>query len=331
MLPFVGVAHVGYLPGERILGLSKLARVVELFARRPQVQERLTTQIADWLRANLQPRGVGVVIEAEHLCMTLRGVRPAAPRTITSTLLGTLREDPRSRAEFLALTTRPPDRSGGAPWPTSTATYRRSSVPAWPGPRRPRRCATRASPAGSCCSARSRTAPTSGRRCPRTTCMGKAERDAGVRAPAGLVRRARRRPAAGRPRSPRSTRPRTELGTRGGDRLGYDKLLLATGRQPAPAGGARRRPGRRRTTCAPSTTATRCSAALRPGARRGDHRRRLDRPGDGRGRARRRRRGHRAGAGATLPLLRVLGPTAGRGLRRPAPWHTACDLRPGPA
>ena len=75
MLPFLGIAHVGYLPGQRILGLSKLARVVELFARRPQVQERLTKQVADWLQTHLRPRGVGVVIEAEHLCMTLRGVR----------------------------------------------------------------------------------------------------------------------------------------------------------------------------------------------------------------------------------------------------------------
>lgn len=106
MLPFLGVAHVGYLPGKRILGLSKLARVVELFARRPQVQERLTKQVADWLRANLEPRGVGVVIEAEHLCMTVRGVRSGGSTTITSTLLGTLREDARSRAEFLALTAR---------------------------------------------------------------------------------------------------------------------------------------------------------------------------------------------------------------------------------
>lgn len=104
MLPFLGVAHVGYLPGERILGLSKLARVVELFARRPQVQERLTAQVAGWLQTHLGPRGVGVVIEAEHLCMTLRGVRTDGTATITSTLLGTLREDPRSRAEFLALT-----------------------------------------------------------------------------------------------------------------------------------------------------------------------------------------------------------------------------------
>jgi GTP cyclohydrolase IA len=107
MLPFIGTAHVGYLPGDRIIGLSKLARVVELFAQRPQVQERLTKQVADWLDARLSPRGVGVVIEAEHLCMTLRGVQAAGTRTLTSTLLGTLREDPRSRAEFLHLASRP--------------------------------------------------------------------------------------------------------------------------------------------------------------------------------------------------------------------------------
>jgi GTP cyclohydrolase I len=105
MLPFLGTAHVGYLPGQRILGLSKLARVVELFARRPQVQERLTKQVADWLQTHLQPRGVGVVIEAEHMCMTLRGVRAGGTSTVTSSLLGGLRDDPRSRAEFLALTT----------------------------------------------------------------------------------------------------------------------------------------------------------------------------------------------------------------------------------
>jgi GTP cyclohydrolase I len=113
MLPFLGTAHVGYLPGRRILGLSKLARVVELFARRPQVQERLTKQIADWLHTHLQPRGVGVVIEAEHLCMTLRGVRSGGTHTITSSLLGTMREDPRSRAEFLALTTSGPSTTSG--------------------------------------------------------------------------------------------------------------------------------------------------------------------------------------------------------------------------
>ncbi|MEU1550316.1 GTP cyclohydrolase I FolE [Nocardia sp. NPDC005745] len=104
LLPFVGVAHVGYLPGERILGLSKLARIVEHFSHRPQVQERLTKQIADWLAENLQPIGVGVVIEAEHTCMTLRGAQAAGTTTVTSTLLGTLREDARSRQEFFSLT-----------------------------------------------------------------------------------------------------------------------------------------------------------------------------------------------------------------------------------
>ena len=104
MLPFTGVAHVGYLPGERILGLSKLARVVELFARGLQVQERLTTQIADWLQEHLAPKGVGVVLEAEHLCMSLRGVRATGSRTVTSAVHGLLRSDPRSRAELFALT-----------------------------------------------------------------------------------------------------------------------------------------------------------------------------------------------------------------------------------
>jgi len=104
LLPFTGVAHVGYLPGERILGLSKLARLVEHFAARPQVQERLTQQIANWLYTELQPRGAGVVLDAEHTCMTARGVQAVGTRTITSALHGVLREDPRSRAEFFALT-----------------------------------------------------------------------------------------------------------------------------------------------------------------------------------------------------------------------------------
>jgi GTP cyclohydrolase IA len=103
LLPFIGRAHVGYLPGHRILGLSKLARVVELHAHGPQVQERLTKQIAEWLLDHLMPRGVGVVVEAEHLCMTLRGVQAMGARTTTSTLLGALRTDARSRAEFLNL------------------------------------------------------------------------------------------------------------------------------------------------------------------------------------------------------------------------------------
>jgi GTP cyclohydrolase I len=104
LLPFTGVAHVGYLPGDRVIGLSKLARVVELFARRLQVQERLTKQIADCLQEHLQPKGVGVVLEAEHLCMSLRGVQAHGSVTTTSALKGLLRDDGRSRAEFFALT-----------------------------------------------------------------------------------------------------------------------------------------------------------------------------------------------------------------------------------
>jgi GTP cyclohydrolase I len=104
LLPFTGRACVGYLPGDRILGLSKLARVVEHFAARPQVQERLTRQVADWLDDHLGPRAVGVVIRAEHTCMTLRGVQATGSSTVTSTLLGTLRTDPGSRQEFFALT-----------------------------------------------------------------------------------------------------------------------------------------------------------------------------------------------------------------------------------
>jgi GTP cyclohydrolase I len=103
VLPFVGVAPVGYLPDERILGLSKLARVVEHFAHGLQVQERLTVQIADWLDEHLSPRGVGVVVEAEHLCMSIRGVRSTGGRTLTSRVTGTLRTDACARQEFFAL------------------------------------------------------------------------------------------------------------------------------------------------------------------------------------------------------------------------------------
>ncbi len=106
MLPFHGVAHVGYLPDQRIVGLSKLARIVDRFARGLQVQERLTKQVADWLDSNLHPKGVGVVIEAEHQCMTLRGVRAHESRTITSALQGHLRHDTAARLEFFALTSR---------------------------------------------------------------------------------------------------------------------------------------------------------------------------------------------------------------------------------
>jgi GTP cyclohydrolase I len=106
LLPFHGVAHVGYIPGERIIGLSKLGRVVELFARDLQIQERLTTQIAGWLQHELGPQGVGVVLEAEHLCMSLRGVQKLGAKTVTSALHGLVRDDARTRQEFLALTMR---------------------------------------------------------------------------------------------------------------------------------------------------------------------------------------------------------------------------------
>jgi GTP cyclohydrolase I len=104
LIPFVGVATVAYLPGDRIVGLSKLARVVEHFARRLQVQERMTVQIADWLEAELDPKGVGVVLDAEHFCMTIRGVQKPGARTTTSALRGRVRDDARTRAELLALT-----------------------------------------------------------------------------------------------------------------------------------------------------------------------------------------------------------------------------------
>jgi GTP cyclohydrolase IA len=103
LLPFHGVAHVGYLPGDCIVGLSKLARVVEAFSRDLQLQERMTVQIADWLEQELAPRGVGVVLSAEHMCMTIRGVRKPGAQTVTSALRGTLRDDARTRQEFFSL------------------------------------------------------------------------------------------------------------------------------------------------------------------------------------------------------------------------------------
>ena len=103
LLPFSGVAHVGYLPAKRLVGLSKLARVVDHFSRHLQVQERLTAQVANWLSTELQPKGVGVVLEADHACMSLRGARARGTRTVTSALTGSVRDDPRTRAEFLAL------------------------------------------------------------------------------------------------------------------------------------------------------------------------------------------------------------------------------------
>ena len=106
LLPFHGVAHVASLPGERIVGLSKLARVVDLFARDLQLQERLTMQVATFLEEHLQPKGVGVVVEAEHLCMSLRGVQKAGTRTTTSALLGLVRDDSRTRQELFSLISR---------------------------------------------------------------------------------------------------------------------------------------------------------------------------------------------------------------------------------
>ncbi|WP_026257781.1 GTP cyclohydrolase I FolE [Actinopolymorpha alba] len=104
LVPFTGVAHIGYVPNDRgqITGLSKLARLVDVFAKRPQVQERLTTQIADSLVRILEPRGVIVVIECEHLCMTMRGVRKPGAKTVTSAVRGQLR-DPATRAEAMSL------------------------------------------------------------------------------------------------------------------------------------------------------------------------------------------------------------------------------------
>lgn len=103
LLPFQGVAHVGYIPGARIVGLSKLARIVNYYSRSLQVQERLTKQVADWLQNELDPRGVGVVLEAEHQCMTIRGVHAVGTKTVTSTMYGLLRKNVATREEFLAL------------------------------------------------------------------------------------------------------------------------------------------------------------------------------------------------------------------------------------
>jgi GTP cyclohydrolase IA len=101
MLPFLGRAHVGYLPTNRVVGISKLARVVNGFARRMQIQEKLTAEIAEAIQEVLQPQGVGVIIEAEHSCMTMRGVNTPGSNLITSRLMGVMRDDPRTRDEFL--------------------------------------------------------------------------------------------------------------------------------------------------------------------------------------------------------------------------------------
>jgi len=103
MVPMIGVAHVGYLPGQRVVGISKLARVVEVFARRLQIQEKLTAQVANTIQDVLRPRGVGVVIEAAHQCMTTRGVHKAGVTMVTSRLLGSFRDNPETRREFLSM------------------------------------------------------------------------------------------------------------------------------------------------------------------------------------------------------------------------------------
>lgn len=103
LLPFRGVAHVAYLPGERLIGLSKLARIVDLYARDLQVQERLTSQVADWIEEELEAAGVGVILEAEHLCMTTRGALAVGSQTRTMALRGRLKDDDRARQEFLDL------------------------------------------------------------------------------------------------------------------------------------------------------------------------------------------------------------------------------------
>jgi GTP cyclohydrolase I len=107
MLPFFGHVHVGYLPNGKVVGLSKIPRLIEIYARRLQIQEQLTREIAEALNSALAPKGVGVVIEARHLCMEMRGVETPGGRMITSCMLGTFRKDPRTRAEFLDLVRRP--------------------------------------------------------------------------------------------------------------------------------------------------------------------------------------------------------------------------------
>ena len=108
MLPFIGHAHVAYIPKEKIIGLSKIPRIVDMFGRRLQIQERMTRQVADFLMATVEPQGVGVVIEALHMCSMIRGVEKAEARMVTSAMVGVFKRDPRTRGEFMQHIYRPP-------------------------------------------------------------------------------------------------------------------------------------------------------------------------------------------------------------------------------
>jgi len=107
LLPFLGVAHVAYIPTGRVIGLSKIARIVDVFARRPQIQERLTDQIADFIDEELKPRGVGVILEATHSCMSIRGVKKSRARMVTSAMRGEFRDNLATRSELMTLISKP--------------------------------------------------------------------------------------------------------------------------------------------------------------------------------------------------------------------------------
>ena len=291
LLPFVGVAHVGYLPGERILGLSKLARVVELFARRPQVQERLTQQIADWLQDHVAPRGVGVVVEAEHLCMTVRGVGASGRH---DGHVRTARPAPQRR-RLTSRVLHPDRRERGAPWLTiarRSVRHRRrrpggrprSGDPARGGVRREDNAARR----------RSRMLRTNALPCPRTisraTLTGTASSCTRV---------------LGTPNTPwiclwaaavTSLDPATRtVTTATGAQLHYDKLLLATGSKPRrlelPGADL---DGVYYLRNVEDSERIKIEFAQRNGC---DHRRRLDRIGN-------RRRSPRSGTGRHAPRIR---------------------------
>ena len=279
LLPFTGVAHIGYLPGERILGLSKLARVLDLFARDLQVQERLTQQVADWLQENLSPARVGVVIQAEHLCMSMRGVRARGARTTTSALHGLLREDARSRQEFFALTGIGA-LTGDEPATGSVRDRRRRAGRRQGGGDAAR---ARASTGRSCWSPRSPSAPTSGRRCRRATCSaGPTARRRWCTRPAGT--RSTTSSCAPAHRAVALDAAAHRLTLDDGEALPYAKLLLATGASPRrlPVPGADLDGVRYLRTLADSDRLLADLSRRRTAGR--DRRRRLDRAGGRRGR-----------------------------------------------